>query len=119
MIMNNIENEKALTRREILAKISSDVDMTEKDVGRVLDALEQLVVEELQRVQTFKLGNLGRFKIAEVKERTGFNPKTKEKQVIPAHITPKFSFSKQIKGALENVMNPHAKLNNGVIDLSK
>lgn len=107
--MNN--NLKPLTRKEILSKICKETELTEKEISKVVDALEQLVIEELQRVNTFKLGNLGNFKVAHVAERTGFNPKTREKIIIPAHITPKFSFSKQIKSALENVMNPNIKLN--------
>ncbi len=118
--MEIVESEKkGLTRRQINAKIAREAEVDEKDVARVMDALEQLVVEELQRAQSFKLGNLGSFKIAEVKERTGFNPKTKAKQTIPAHITPKFNFTKQIKGALENAMNPHTKLKNGIKDLNE
>ena len=64
---------------------------------RVLNAVLDIITDELSAHREVTFMGFGTFKTAERKERAGKNPKTGEDLVIPATIVPKFKAGKHLK----------------------
>jgi len=80
---------KAATKSAIYQELSTQTELTKKQVGAFFDALGELIKKELGKKGPgiFTVPGLLRIKKVEkkaTKERMGRNPRTGEPQVIPA-----------------------------------
>lgn len=81
------QNGKALTKNELRTKLSEESGVAKKEVGQVMDALENVIVTQVGKKGVFQLPGL--IKIAKAvrpatKERQGRNPATGEAMTIAA-----------------------------------
>ena len=77
----------ALTQSQMIAAVADRADMSRADAKRALDALDEIVLEELGNAQKVRLGGLVQLTVRvkpATKKRTGRNPATGEEITIAA-----------------------------------
>lgn len=80
---------KRLTKAQVIAEIATLTEIEKKSVGRVFEALQELIRKQLsgRGPGEFVIPNLVKLRVVKkpaTKERPGINPFTKEPIVIPA-----------------------------------
>lgn len=90
-----------MTKKELVSSIAAKTDLTQKDVGMVLDAFVAEITATLKRKDKLQLIGLGTFETKERKARTGRNVKTGETIEIPAKNVPVFKGGKALKDAVK------------------
>ena len=77
----------ALTQPQLLAAVADRAELTRPDANRVLDALEEVVLDELGNAQKVRIGGLVQLTVRvkpATKKRPGRNPATGEEITIAA-----------------------------------
>ena len=77
----------ALTQSQMIVAVADRAGMSKADAKRALDALDEIVLEELGNAQKVRLGGLVQLTVrvkAATKKRTGRNPATGEEITIAA-----------------------------------
>ena len=77
----------ALTQSQMVAAVADRADLSRADAKRALDALDEIVLEELGNAQKVRLGGLVQLTVRvkpATKKRTGRNPATGEEITIAA-----------------------------------
>ena len=77
----------ALTQSPMVAAVADRADMSRADAKRALDALDEIVLEELGNAQKVRLGGLVQLTVRvkpATKKRPGRNPATGEEITIAA-----------------------------------
>ncbi len=87
--MNNV-----ITKKELVDLIAEKTETSKKDTAAIIDATLDAIKNALVEGDTIDLPRFGKFSVVERSERTGINPKTKEKLIIPATKAVKFKVSK-------------------------
>ena len=95
---------KAMTKSQILSKLSEGTKLLKKDVLKVVDDLVNLAIKESKN--GFTLPGLGKLVLVNRKARVGRNPQTGEAIQIPAKTVLKFRVAKAAK---EMVLGKAAK----------
>ncbi|MDQ0514070.1 nucleoid DNA-binding protein [Mycoplasmoides fastidiosum] len=101
--MNKSNKIVASTKKEILSRVSELLSsqishqVSQKDLDTILETYFSVLLKTLQVEKEVRVLDLGKMKIVASPARTAFNPKTKEKILVKAKNTPKFTFSKRIK----------------------
>lgn len=88
---------KPMTRTEIISKISIKTNCDKATVKSIVTWYENILMLNLTENLETTVGPIGKIKIKQRKERTGINPSSGQKVIIPAKVAPKFSFSKGLK----------------------
>jgi DNA-binding protein HU-beta len=91
-----------MNKGELVAKISEDLDMTQKQVDEVVSALLEEVKSQVAKGEKITLTGFGTFQKRDRKGRTGRNPRTGEEIKIPASSVPAFSAGKQFKDTVKS-----------------
>ncbi len=106
----------ALTQPQLLAAVADRAEFTKADTKRVLDVLEEVVLEELSNAKKVRIGGLEqltvRVKPAQ-KKRQGRNPATGEQITIaakPASVDVRARPLARAKGALPSVQKARRRL---------
>ena len=86
-----------MTRTEFIDALASETNMDKKDAKLFLDALTNVVEQEIKRGGEIPLRGLGKFKVQNRKARVGRNPMTGEPVQIPAKTVVKFTVAKALK----------------------
>lgn len=86
-----------MNKSELIDAIANDTGLTKKDTESFLKSFTENVGKTLEKGEDIQLIGFGTFTVAERGERTGINPKTKEKITIPASKSPKFKPGKAFK----------------------
>lgn len=81
--------------------ICDRTSLSKKDVELTLEALEDVITNELRQGSKVTLTGFGTFKVSNRAAREGINPQTKEKITIPAMTVPKFTAGKTLKEAVK------------------
>lgn len=89
-----------MNKTELVAAMADKAGLTKKDADAALKAFTEVVEETLKAGDSIQLVGFGTFEVAERAERTGRNPQTGAKMVIPASKAPKFKAGKALKDAL-------------------
>ena len=89
---------KALTKSQMLTKLSETCDMTKKDAAGVVEALVDLAYGEAKN--GFTIPGLGKLVLVHRKARMGRNPATGETIRIKAKDVLKFRIAKAAKDAV-------------------
>jgi nucleoid DNA-binding protein len=105
-----------LTQPQLLAAVADRAELTRSDAERVLDALEEVVLDELGNAQKVRIGGLVqltvRVKPAQ-KKRPGRNPATGEQIMIaakPASVDVRARPLARAKQALPSVQKARRRL---------
>lgn len=86
-----------MTKKELIAKIQAKAPVSKADTAAVLEALVEVVTEELENGGQVNLAKFGTFVAAKRGVRLGRNPRTGETVEIPASVVPKFKASSVLK----------------------
>lgn len=90
-----------MNKTELINTVSQKTELNTKDVSSVLNAMLDVIKEELSKGNEVKLTNFGTFKASERSERKGRNPQTGEELTIPATKVPTFKAGKGLKTAVK------------------
>jgi DNA-binding protein HU-beta len=106
----------ALTQAQLVSAVADRADLSKSEAKRVLDALDEIVLEELGNAQKVRIGGLVqltvRVKPAQ-KSRMGRNPATGEEIKIaakPASVDVRARPLAKAKGALPSVQKARRRL---------
>ena len=72
-----------MTKKDIVAKVSTETNLTQIDVKKIVQRTLDVILESLQRGQTVELRNFGVFKVKTRKGRLGRNPRTGQEVQVP------------------------------------
>jgi DNA-binding protein HU-beta len=92
---------KQMTKAAILDNLAGKTELTKRQVGGVLDALNALAYKEAKK--GFTVPGLGKLVMSDRKARMGRNPQTGEAIKIPARKVVRFRVGKQAKDAILGV----------------
>ncbi len=89
-----------MKKGELVEKVAAKANLSTKEAAAAVNAFMDVVQEALGTGDSIALVGFGTFMVRERAERTGLNPRTKEKLVIPAVKVPAFKAGKSLKDAV-------------------
>lgn len=89
-----------MKKGELVEKVAAKANLSTKEAAAAVNAFMDVVQEALGAGDSIALVGFGTFMVRERAERTGLNPRTKEKLVIPAVKVPAFKAGKSLKDAV-------------------
>ncbi len=89
-----------MNKSELISALAASSSLTQKDVGKVLEALIETVGTTLKKGEEITLVGFGSFKVSNRAARMGRNPKTGATLEIKASKIPSFKPGKGLKDAL-------------------
>ncbi|WP_289869078.1 HU family DNA-binding protein [uncultured Muribaculum sp.] len=89
-----------MNKTELVNAIAEKANLSKVDAKNALDAALNAVAEALAANDKVALIGFGTFSVSEKGERTGLNPRTKEKIVIPARKAVKFKAGAELNAKL-------------------
>lgn len=91
-----------MNKSELVAAMAEKAEITKKDAGEALDALLEIVSEQLEVGNEVALTGFGTFKTRVQAARTGRNPQTGETIQIAEKTVPVFKAGKTLKDAVKS-----------------
>ncbi len=91
-----------MNKGEVIAKLSEETGLTQKQVDEVLSTLIEIVTKQVSKGDKVTFAGFGTFEKRHRKARTGRNPQTGEEMKIAASNVPAFSAGKQFKEAVKS-----------------
>ncbi len=89
--------------KEILVDlVANKTGMAKKEVEIVVDNVVDVIMDALHRDRKVTIASFGTFKVTHRAAREGINPQTKERIMIPAVNTPKFTAGKRLKESVRS-----------------
>jgi DNA-binding protein HU-beta len=92
-----------------MGHLAEKIGISKKDAKLTLDELNTLVVRELKKEGSIRLGGLGIFRKRKLAARVGRNPATGEQIRIPARTRLRFTPAKALKESVLGASAPAAK----------
>jgi len=92
----------ALTKADIVGRICKRNEISMTDAVNVVEAAFEVIKASLERGETVKIKNFGKFSVRSKNERRGRNPLTGAEISIPVHKTSIFKASSEIKKRVNN-----------------
>lgn len=89
-----------MNKSELIAAVADKADLKRKDAGAAVDAVVDVIREQLQAGEEVSIIGFGTFRVKERAERVGRNPRTNEPITISAAKSPVFKPGKALKDAL-------------------
>ena len=86
----NQPNTTDMNKTDLINEIAAKASLNKVQAKSALDACLESISQALANEDKVQLIGFGTFQVNEMKERTGINPRTKEKLVIPARKVVKF-----------------------------
>jgi DNA-binding protein HU-beta len=86
-----------MNKSQLISAVAEQTAVSKNDVKKVFDSLFELAEKQLQDGDKVVISGFGVFSTAQVSERTGRNPRTGEKVVIPARRVVRFRSSMDIE----------------------
>ncbi len=93
--MNNVNKDM------LVHAIVDKTELSKKDVEAMIEAMIDVVTDELRKGNKVTLTGFGTFRVSQRAERQGINPQTKAAITIPAMTVPKFTAGKSLKEAVK------------------
>lgn len=90
-----------MTKAEIIKAVADSTGQDKRTVADICNTFLFEIKEMLINGGEVRIAGFGTFDVRERKGRIGYNPRTGEEIVIPAHKTAYFTPSKTIKDALK------------------
>lgn len=93
-----------MTKSELIKEIGTKVEnVNQKEIGAVLDALSEVIVDVVKADDKVTIPNIGTVSVKDVPERRGkimMGDRKGEEYVVEAHREPKMKLSKSFKEVL-------------------
>lgn len=90
-----------MNKADLIEKVASKTKLTKVQSEDVIDAALEIISKTVAKGDEVKLVGFGTFSMTSRRSRTGRNPKTGTKLVIPAAKVPKFKPGKDFKDLLK------------------
>ena len=91
-----------MNKVELIDKLADKLQMDKKDVAKVLQGFEELVISSLQKGEEVTLTGFGTWLAKFRSARGGVNPQNPSQRIqVPAVTVPKFGAGKTLKDALK------------------
>ena len=92
-------SETSVSKRDQIDTIARYADISQDSARRAYDALVSIIEEAASYQERVTITGIGTFSVKSCAARTGTNPKTGEKILIPARRAVRFSAAKGLKEA--------------------
>ena len=89
-----------MTKTELVSAVAENAGLTKVDAERAVKALLDAVTTCLKNGDKLSLVGFGTFSVSQRAARTGKNPQTGAKMLIPASKTPRFKAGKALKDSV-------------------
>ncbi len=86
-----------MNKAELVEEVAGKVGLTKKETNNVVDAITSAITDSLVRNEKVILVGLGTFEVRRRKTRTGVNPQTRQRLVIPAMNVARFKAGKGLR----------------------
>lgn len=94
-------SKESMNKTEFISAVAERAGITKSDAQKTVNAVLDVITDTLQSQGRVVLTGFGTFEVREAKERTGVNPRTREKVIIPATKRPAFSAGAELKKAVK------------------
>lgn len=91
-----------MNKSELVSAISTKTELSKKSAEASLNALVEVITEELKNNGKVQLVGFGTFETRKRAARKGINPQTKQEIKIPATNAPVFKAGKALKDTVNN-----------------
>ena len=95
--MRKAQKEAKMNKKQLIAKISSSMNVNKADAERTFDGITEIILSCLKSDEQVKIAGFGTYKVAKRKARVGRNPRTGEQIQIGASQKVKFLPAKALK----------------------
>lgn len=89
-----------MKKQELIKAIATQCGLSQDAASKALNAMLEIIVDELKRGGEVGITGFGTFKVTHRKARTGVNPQTGAKIKIAASNSPSFKAGKTFKDAI-------------------
>lgn len=86
-----------MNKKEMIKEVALKVEMTQKDAGAVVDAVFDVIADELASGGEVSVTGFGKFISVHKEARVARNPQDGSTVEVPAHNAPKFKASSNLK----------------------
>lgn len=90
-----------LTKKDIIAETAKAAGYATSDTKCIVDALFEVISEQLIKGETIKIKNFGEFANIERGERQARNPQTNQPVIVPPCHVVKFTVAELLKNAVK------------------
>ena len=94
---------KFVNKKSLTMTLSESMNLTQIEAAKAVDLIFDQMSEALVSNGTISITGFGKFTLFERKERSGINPNTFEKVVVPKSYVPKFKASQTLKNRCNEV----------------
>jgi len=91
-----------MTTKELIASIAAKSGLTKSQVADLLDATEDMIVQNLLDGKSVQIQNFGTLEVRQKKERLSVHPKTGERKMIPPKQQIAFKPTQSLKEEMKN-----------------
>lgn len=89
-----------MNKNDLVKAIAEKTDLTQKEVGAVVDEFVELTTKTLKKGDEVAIAGFGKFVVRKRAARESVNPRTKQKVKVPACMAPAFKAGKALKEAV-------------------
>ena len=89
-----------MTKTDLIAQVAANTEMSKKDAERAVSAMFEALGKAMAEGEKITISGFGTFEVRDRAPRTGRNPHTGEKIIIPATKIPVFRCGKLLKSAV-------------------
>ncbi|OGY89554.1 MAG: hypothetical protein A3B30_02255 [Candidatus Komeilibacteria bacterium RIFCSPLOWO2_01_FULL_52_15] len=91
-----------MNKASLIETIATKTSVPRKDVERIIETMEETIIESLKKGEEVTLAGFGAFSARQRSARMGVNPQNPEERIqIPAVVVPKFKAGKNLKDSLK------------------
>jgi integration host factor subunit beta len=97
-----------LTKADLIEEVLRVTELPRKESETVVETIFESIIDALQKGEKIEIRGFGSFRTRQRRGRTGRNPKTGAKVVVPAKKIPFFKPSKELKDFVNNATDTTA-----------
>ncbi|MBU3914835.1 HU family DNA-binding protein [bacterium] len=92
-----------MTKSQLISLVSEKTGLSKVQTGKAINATFETIQDEMASGRRFAMIGFGTFRAVVRKARSGRNPRTGEKMVIPGKLVAKFTPGKTLKESLNSI----------------
>ena len=90
-----------MNKNEFINEIYNQSGISKKDCKLCLETMLNVIKDALQSGESVSLSNFGKFKVNQLKEKTMYNFKTRNTEIVKTKRTPVFKASENLKQCIK------------------
>lgn len=92
-----------MTKADVITKVSDSTGKDQKEIAPIVEAFIRVINKSMKEHKPIFIRGFGTFEIVKKKEKKGRNITKGTEVIIPAHMSPTFTFCKKVKNAVKQV----------------